>query len=240
MSTAFSFSPPPTSKPALAPGEIHLWQASLNCPCRKVRQLEKLLSADEASKAHRHRFPEDRDRSILGRSLLRLLLGRYLEMPPAEIRLVDGATGKPALETGSRLPLRFSLSHTKEMVVYALTLEHDVGVDVEAVRPVAEAEDILRRFFPSADLAAWKQAGPDVRDRLFLELWTRREACLKGTGEGLAGLEARSRHVLPPPGWEVITFPLEPASIASLACKGEIGELAAWEIPAHWTAERIA
>jgi len=62
----------------------------------------------------------------------------------------------------------------------------EIGADVEAVRPLARAGGIASRFFtPSETAAILARADGDERSLAFLRAWTRKEACLKASGDGL-------------------------------------------------------
>ena len=62
----------------------------------------------------------------------------------------------------------------------------DIGVDVEALRVVDDALALAERNFSAAECAALASAPPVHRDLAFLQIWTRKEACLKAIGSGLS------------------------------------------------------
>src|SRR5262249_45146212 len=51
----------PAPPPALQPGEVHVWWATLDPPADLLGGWRRLLSADEAARAERFHFPRDRD-----------------------------------------------------------------------------------------------------------------------------------------------------------------------------------
>src|SRR4051812_36492284 len=77
---------------------IRIWQAELDRPDRQTEALANLLSADESARADRFRFEIHRKRFIVGRGLLRVLLGRTLGVAPETIAFAYGALGKPSLQ----------------------------------------------------------------------------------------------------------------------------------------------
>src|SRR5688572_9294783 len=81
-------------------GEAHVLSAWLDQPEERVHQLARLLSDDEARRAARLCFERDRRRFVVGRALLRLLLGEYLGLAPERLRFRGGPAGQPALEVG--------------------------------------------------------------------------------------------------------------------------------------------
>ena len=115
-----SFYPSALRCSALADDEIHLWLVDLDQPPKSLAELAVTLTVDEQERAARFRFPEHRNRFIVGRGLLRELLGAYLNQPAAALRFEQGAHGKPALvgagaEVGIRIdPLPPTPSHRGE------------------------------------------------------------------------------------------------------------------------------
>jgi len=223
--------PAATAGFALAPGEIHLWRSGLDRPAGTLQGLAQLLSPDEIRRAEAFRFPSDRAHFIAGRGLLRILLGRYLGLPPQAVRLTAGKYGKPELDGSHRAEIAFNVAHTQALALYAFAFDRRVGVDVEAFHPVTEAEGILRRFFPPRDLECYALLPAGERELRFLELWTRREAYLKGRGDGLSGPAASGD---PDPGWELRSFQPTRGTVAALASEGGIKQLTAWKVPVVW------
>lgn len=121
---------------------------------------------------------------MIARGYLRLLLGRYLQTDPKQLQFSYGAWGKPALTPESRL--RFNMSHSHGVALYAVTEGREIGVDVEHVRADFASDDIARRHFSPFEVAALCE-GPD-EDRVagFFRCWTRKEAYIKATGRGLS------------------------------------------------------
>src|SRR5215207_2728468 len=125
----------PRARPWPARGEVHVWRVELARLYTLAAELAGALSPDERERAARFRFEKDRLRFTLSRAALRTLLGLYLESSPGSVLFTQNSFGKPFLagQTG-RGPLHFNASHSKEMALYALSAEHEVGVDVEHVR----------------------------------------------------------------------------------------------------------
>jgi 4'-phosphopantetheinyl transferase len=124
---------------------------------------------------------------------VREILGRLLGEPAGSLRFRVGAVGKPELDRGPGVfePLRFNVSHSAELGIVAVCRGREVGVDLERLRPISEAERIVASFFTAAELEAFTAiSGPD-RGAAFLRGWTRKEAVLKGFGMGISGLSAR-------------------------------------------------
>lgn len=163
--------------------ELHIWEASLDPAAAVVSALARTLSDDERARADRFRFDRDRDRYVVGRGLLRRLLGEYLGIAPAAVRFVYGPNDKPRLETEV---LRFNVSHSGPVALYAFTRREEVGIDVELDRGDYARERIAERFFSQAETAALRSLPARLQARAFLTCWTRKEAFVKARGDGLS------------------------------------------------------
>ena len=119
---------------------VHIWRADLTAV---EDGLEDLLCPDERSRAAQILPVRKRVLWVRSRGVLRTLLGRYLERDPRALRFELGAGGKPALArvgTGAGKDLRFSLSHSGELALVAVTAGREVGVDIERTRARYTAE----------------------------------------------------------------------------------------------------
>jgi 4'-phosphopantetheinyl transferase len=167
--------------------EVHLWWARLDAPASRIRQLADMLAPDELERASRFHSERDRGRWIVGRGILRERLADYVGCVPCEVQLVYGPHGKPALAPDSGYPsLRFSVSHSGGLVVYAISRDCRLGVDVEVVRPIADLEGIAEYFFSPRERASLRALAPHQRTAGFFNCWTRKEAYVKAIGSGLA------------------------------------------------------
>jgi 4'-phosphopantetheinyl transferase len=227
--------------------EIHLWRAALDLKAAEVEPFLGILSAEELEKAGRFGSKEPRYRFILARGLLRNILSLYLGTDPAEIRLIYDLSGKPALEgqTG-RQALRFNLSHSGEMALFAVAFGRELGVDIERVRERTPWEQILKRFFTPEEALSIRDLPPEQRREAFFATWTLKEAYLKARGGGLPmGMDWFT--VLRLPGehvsrlriprnpqearrWSLVTIDPGPGYMGALAVEGEGLPLKCW----HW------
>ena len=82
--------------------------------------------------------------------------------------------------------LRFNLSHSNEVALLAVTLEAELGVDVEHMRADFASEDIARRFFSRAEVEAFNALPKEEQVAAFFRCWTRKEAYIKAIGKGLS------------------------------------------------------
>ncbi len=151
---------------------------------------------DEAERARAVRFvrPRDRRRFIICRGALRQVLGQLVGGPPAAITLRFGPGGKPELAgpcpPGNVPSLRFNVTHSDDMALIAVSLDRELGVDLERLRTISEAARIVESYFTAAEQAQFAAFEESSRASAFLRGWTRKEAILKAKGVGLAGLAA--------------------------------------------------
>jgi 4'-phosphopantetheinyl transferase len=173
---------PPDCLAAPSDGDIHVVKLSL--ADSQGDELRAFLSHDERERANNFRFDRDRDRYIAARAGLRQILGTCLNTDPRELVFEYGAQGKPAL-AGSEFSLRFNLSHSGEMAIYALADGRDIGVDIERLDTRRDHDGIADRFFSAGESEALSMIPEKVRAHAFTQLWVRKEAFLKARGQGL-------------------------------------------------------
>lgn len=182
---------------ALLPNEIHVWRAFLDQPMPLVTWFARQLTTAERERAARFHFAHDQRRFIVSRGLLRILLGGYMSISPESIQFRYNPYGKPTLAevTGTILP-HFNLSHSHELVLYAFSSNQEPGIDVEFVRPIAEAKGIAERFFSAEENAVLCRLAPAEMQKYFFIFWTRKEAYLKARGTGLSADTKRIDTIL--------------------------------------------
>jgi 4'-phosphopantetheinyl transferase len=161
----------------IEPGEVHIWRVDLS----QWADYGPELDAAERARAARFRWEDSRRRWSVGHAALRRILARYTGSAAAGLRFTRGEYGKPYLPGSG---LQFNMSDSGDLALYAVTLEAEIGVDVERVRAV-DGVGISRRFLPESEAAAIKENPVS-----FFRLWTRREAYLKCIGVGLRRIGA--------------------------------------------------
>jgi 4'-phosphopantetheinyl transferase len=219
-----------------AADEVHLWRASSDVTGDELVHLASTLTVAELERSVRFRFDRDRARFVAARGQLRALLGRYLDTRPSEITLTKGRYGKPQLDAG-RGWLRFNLSHSDGVAVFAVALDREVGIDLERIRVDFPIEDIARHNYSPrerADLALLPEAD---RCGAAFGCWTRKEAYLKAVGTGLAlpldAIEVGVEHgapvrLLDSDGegcWSIHAFDAGPGYAAAVAVEGRPGKV---------------
>ena len=146
-----------------------------------------VLESAEQARADRFHFARDRSTFIAAHALKRKLLSWAGDLPPSDWRFIAGQWGKPQIDPTLGQPrLHFSLSHTRGLVACAVSLDHEIGLDVEAWDRAGDGLDIAGRFFAPAELALLREAAPGDRPEVFVRIWTLKEAYIKATGRGLS------------------------------------------------------
>jgi 4'-phosphopantetheinyl transferase len=170
----------------LPDGEVHLWcldQDEIGGDSRA--EYLALLSAEEVEQAGRYRFAADARRFIATRALVRTTLSQYYPVAPATWRFDRTALGRPLLKPlGTLRPPAFSVSHTTDLILFALAHEAALGIDVEKTNVLAPLT-IARKYFCAEEVQAIEYAPPEAGAQLFFRYWTLKEAFLKATGHGL-------------------------------------------------------
>ena len=166
--------------------DLHVWNVPLETAPQEFARLHSLLSADEIARAERFYFERDRSRYIIGRGILRTLLGNYLGMDASEIQFNYGPHGKPTLEPVSTgQTLQFNLAHSNDRAIFIFGWDRPVGIDIEHVRPLQDADRFAEQFYSARETALINSLPGDDKWNAFYKLWTCKEAFLKAQGSGL-------------------------------------------------------
>ena len=233
---------------SLDEGHVHVWRACLTRSAKDVERLAGTLSIDEQRRAERFRSAADRCRFVVARGLLRLLLGRYLGGDPASLALGYGPAGKPELRHPSvAADVRFNCSHSGNLILCTFAGGRRIGIDVEAHRPIPELDSITRLVLTSRERRQLANLRPRQRRDAFFRAWTRKEAFLKATGDGLTRPAERIEVSLAPRGsrlllavdgdpdaaghWQVRDLPAGRGYSAALAVEGFDHRTLHWHYP---------
>jgi 4'-phosphopantetheinyl transferase len=202
--------------------DVQVWSASVGNWQPHLASLAALLAPEEAERSRRFLLQRDRDRSVTSRGLLRLILATYLRTEPAQIQFRYLAQGKPVLAPELHPgPLHFSVSHSRDLIVYAISFLAPLGVDVELVRPLPESARVSADYYSGRENQILAALDPTEQTEAFFRVWTRKEAYLKAIGIGLG---QALREI------EVSVLRDEPARILSVA--GDEREAARWHLAA--------
>jgi 4'-phosphopantetheinyl transferase len=229
--------------PARDGGEVYVWFVELAASAAALESCFGWLTGEERERVARFRLEHQKTAFTVSRGMLRALAGRYLAIEPGRVSFTYGPQGKPALGIPES-PLRFNTAHSGRFAAYAFTEHCEVGVDIEEIRPVAEMEAIVRRYFSRDECKEWLALDSRQRESAFFRGWTRREACIKALGGGFSiplasirfgAMEGASAWWVHEPaeamsGWRVYTLAPVEGYVAALAA-GE-GHAGLWVMPA--------
>jgi 4'-phosphopantetheinyl transferase len=232
----------------LQEAEVHVWLLSLGQDPGPA-DAAGTLSPDERERARRFYFDRDRRRFVACRAALREILSAYTGRPAPDLRFRYGHHGKPSLESPE--DVRFNVSHSDALAVYAVARGREVGVDVERIRPLSEADRLAERFFSQPEVTDLRAVPSESRLESFFTCWTRKEAYVKARGEGLGhpldafavslGRDAPAR--LRAVGgrdeeeiarWSLVGLAPPPGYVAALAVEGH-----GWTLSSAWWRPRL-
>jgi 4'-phosphopantetheinyl transferase len=172
--------------PGVSAGRVDVWRVRLD-ELAKAGSAAGVLSPDEVARASRFHFEKDRIHFTRCRSALRGLLADYLAIPATEIRFDYLTSGKPQLAAEQNPhALQFNVSHSANMALIAVGNEHRLGVDIENIRSDVDTISLAERFFSLRERAGLQALPDHLRVPGFFACWTRKEAFLKATGDGLS------------------------------------------------------
>jgi len=172
---------------ALPGNEVQLWRVDLEAVAAEESRWRKVLSSDEGVRAGRFHFARDRQRFVASRALLRTVLAAYLAIDPEAVSFSYSKKEKPSLgPRHAASDVTFNVSHSGGIALFAFTRRRDIGIDVEQVRHDSDFAAIARRFFSADEQNQLAALSPEERVEAFFRCWTRKEAYIKATGDGLS------------------------------------------------------
>jgi len=174
----------------LPPGFFALPADTVHVLCLNLAEQREMLAArmealntHELDRAARFANAWHGQRYACSRSLLRHVLGRFLQQAPADIVFNYGTNDKPAVDG-----IDFSLSHCGDWLALAFSRERRIGIDLENRIDPGDCLDVARQCFSPWELAKLAQ-GADM-PQTFCAIWVRKEAVVKAAGRGLDTLQA--------------------------------------------------
>ena len=164
--------------PLLGEGHVQVWQMRVDEPA--VEACAALLSEEEHARLHRMRLGMARNEFVVGRAMLRVLVGAVLEMPATQISISTGDFGKPSVAR-----IEFSVAHSHGNILIALCRNSRVGVDIEWIDKDIETVEIAQQSFSRGEISRLEHREDEQRLLAFYDIWTKKEAMVKAHGQGL-------------------------------------------------------
>jgi len=176
------------AKLCLAENEIHLWMTKpqdLLDNDELLANYPTLLNHKEKQKQQRYKFAKDRHDALITRAFIRDLLSYYADVMPQDWQFEKGEKDKPEI-VNPPLPLRFNISHTKNLITCAVTLNDDIGCDVENIGRNNDVLAIAERYFSAQEITELFALPVTKQRERFFDYWTLKESYIKAWGLGLA------------------------------------------------------
>jgi 4'-phosphopantetheinyl transferase len=211
----------PVGQITLLKNDVHVWRASLDDCSGALKEYARILSDAEHKKAERFRFDRDKIRFIIGRGVLRTIIGKYyIGVEPNHFEFSYGSHGKPHLvEKLDGRALYFNQADSNGLALYAFTQISEIGVDLEYMRSMADEDQIVEGSLSEYEKDAFKALSESEKHEAFFSCWTRKEAFIKAIGKGL---------YYPLDQFDVSLCPDEPARVISI--EGDQDEASKWTL----------
>lgn len=167
--------------------ELHVWKIELDIRQRLYILLTSLLSPEEIYDADTFIFEEEFRRYQISHGFKRLVLSKYLNIPPKTLIFEHAKYGKPFISNiQNSLNIQFNLSHSHNLILMAITRQDVVGIDVEYHAKEFSEETLISTIFsPNEQLFFSDLTEEEEKKKVFYRGWTRKEAYLKAQGMGL-------------------------------------------------------
>jgi len=179
-----------TSAISLPPGVVHVWLAypsEIKEPML-LQRYHRLLNPEESAQQKRFHFERHRHAYLITRALVRTTLSRYAGVAPAEWVFEKNQYGRPHISAchAGLPPIHFNLSHTDGLIVCAVVLGREIGIDVEDITRGGELVKIADRFFSPSEVAELHTVPEATQESRFFDYWTLKESYIKARGMGLS------------------------------------------------------
>ena len=175
----------PPSTLSVSRREVHVWRVSIRVARSDYGWLSTMLSSDEQTRAERFVSQVHGRRFVVGRGAQRDVLSRYLLLAPNELGFRYSTARKPSLESWIGSEIRFNASKSGDLDLIAVTYSRDVGVDLEAIRPMSDLTSTVEQFFSRREQDVFETVATNARLQSLFECWTRKEAYIKAVRERL-------------------------------------------------------
>lgn len=228
---------------------VHIVRIKFDLPVEQWTQLTALLTDEEKQRAARFRFDLPRQRFVICRATLRQVLGNCCGVVAEDVPLNYGPHGKPELawdRLSADVPrVQFSVSHSGDYGLIAVTIETEVGVDIEECNPAVKTLKLAERFFSPVEASELANLPAERQLDGFYRGWTSKEAYLKATGRGLTlSLSSFCVRIDPDqpaalvhiddqpdesPCWTTYSFDVGPGYAAATMVKCQGSHIALWD-----------
>lgn len=194
------------SEKELAEDEVHIWVNYLNIHQAKLKHLYPLLSDAEKERSEQFKFFKHRKHFIASHGFLHSVLAYYLDIAAEEILFSQGENGKPFISTEQNPQnIQFNMSHSGNIAILAVCRQHSVGIDIEFMERKTDWQGVIKRYFTENEQRKIHALPEELQKDAFYRVWTRKEAHMKVTGEGLRLSPSKFEVSVPPEPPSLIT-----------------------------------
>lgn len=174
----------PVDQRTLNKNDVHIWKFDISEEDESLSDYWDLLNESDRIRASKFRFSKDRTRFLWGRIQLKRLLGTYLNETPASINLVFTSNGKPVLQKAEHQQIQFNMSHSGDFILFGFS-RAPIGVDIEEISNKVDVNRVSSRHFSQDEKEMVETGSETDKNNMFFEIWTKKEAVIKGIGKGL-------------------------------------------------------
>lgn len=164
-------------------GQTDVWRIEINANVKQLIQFTSIIENREFIIANQYLKASDKNRYLLSRVALRLLLSKYLLKNPELLSFGNDLDNKPFLLNTNGDEIKFNISYAKDYILISVSLT-EVGVDTEYIDPIFDFDDILTDFFAVDEKNYIEETNSKER---FFTSWTKKEALAKAIGIGILG-----------------------------------------------------
>jgi 4'-phosphopantetheinyl transferase len=195
--------------------DLKVWAINLDCASGDL----SLLSTGERARAGRLKRPQDRERALQAYCAIRRIIALQLAVGPRCLEFDTTTSGKPFL-AGPAKNLEFNLSHSGRHGLIVVAKDRSVGIDVEVRRPIRDLSGLALQIATAREAERLRQLPNSQVHSRFFDLWSRKEAVLKASGEGFL-VDPREVEVGIGPGRSYVDFDERKWTVETLAiCSG--------------------
>jgi 4'-phosphopantetheinyl transferase len=206
-----------------------VWRIPLTSYIKHIPELYHTLQSDEKARSASFLKEKDRNRFIVGRAMLRILLGEYLHIEADMLRFDFDKNNKPILKHDGKSVINFNLSHSGEYVLIAIS-DKFIGIDIERYEYDSGLKQIMELIFSDSEISFINKQDSPLR--IFYKLWTRKEALLKANSSGLSNMikyipclngnyPGNYSSIISFDNWKVNSFYIDEEHPASVAYTGD-------------------
>ena len=163
-------------------GDIQIWSVSLDADESLRSACLQALGEKSRERISFFKFKQVQESYIISQGGLRLMLSYYLGIEPDKVEIGRLSKGKPiSLDHPN---LRFNMSNSGRRVVYAFSLDEEIGIDLERLREMTDLDELIEKNYNRYERNYINKL-QEKRLYRFFKFWTIKESYLKAIGVGM-------------------------------------------------------